>query len=271
MRLELGKRILIMGVLNVTPDSFYDGDRYFDKSRAIDRAFEIESEGADIIDIGGESSRPGSDPIPTSAEIDRVCPIIEKISPKVTIPISIDTYKSEVAEAAIKAGASIINDISALSFDSRMSGIASRYNTYLILMHMKGRPKTMQDDPHYENLLDEIGTFLKDAANRAIADGIKEEKIIIDPGIGFGKTLIDNYKIINNIGYLKRIGFPVLIGLSMKSLIGKLYRENRDRLPATLVLNAISILNGADIIRVHDVEAHRLALVAIEKLKEAAR
>ena len=271
MRLELGKRILIMGILNVTPDSFYDGDRYFDRSRAIDRAYQIESEGADIIDIGGESSRPGSEPIPTNAEIDRVCPIIEEIAPRIKIPISIDTYKSEVAEAAIKAGASIINDISSLSFDSRMSVIASRYNTYLILMHMKGRPKTMQEDPHYDNLLEEIGAFLRDAANRAIAEGIGEDKIIIDPGIGFGKTLIDNYRIINNIDYFKGIGFPVLIGLSMKSLIGKLYGENYDRLPATLALNAVSIMNGADIIRVHDVEEHRLAIVAIEKLKEAAQ
>jgi dihydropteroate synthase len=270
MRLELGKRTLIMGVLNVTPDSFYDGDRYFDKNRAIDRAYQIEKEGADVIDIGGESSRPGSDPISIDAEIDRVCPIIEKISQNLKIPISIDTYKSEVAEAAIKAGASIINDISALSFDSRMPGIASRHDTYLIMMHMKGRPKTMQDDPHYENLLDEIGTFLSNAADRAIKGGVKKEKIIIDPGIGFGKTLMDNYKIINNIDYFKRIGFPVLIGLSMKSLIGKLYKENYDRLPATLALNAVSIMNGADIIRVHDVEAHRLALMAIEKLKEAA-
>jgi dihydropteroate synthase len=269
MRLKLGKKTLIMGVLNVTPDSFHDGDRYFDKSKAIERAYQIEREGADIIDIGGESSRPGSDPIPINAEIDRVCPIIEEISKSLKIPISIDTYKSKVAEEAIEAGASIINDISSLLFDEKMIEVAMRYDTYLILMHMKGKPKTMQDNPQYENLLDEIGTFLRDSADRAIRGGVKKDKIIVDPGIGFGKTLIQNYEIINNIDYFKRIGFPVLIGLSMKSLIGKLYDEKCDRLPATIALNAISIIKGADIIRVHNVEEHRLALAAIEKLKEA--
>jgi len=269
MELPLKEKTLIMGILNVTPDSFYDGGRFYDREKAIERAFQIIREGADIIDIGGESSRPGSEPISVEKEIERVCPIIEKVSSESSIPISIDTYKSQVAEEAIKAGASMVNDISALSFDENIAAVVSRHNTYLVLMHMKGTPKTMQNDPHYNNLLEEIYASLQNAAERALDNNIPRGRIIIDPGIGFGKTLLDNYTLINNLDFLKKMGFPLMIGLSMKSLIGKLYTEDSDRLPATLALNAIAVIRGADIIRVHDVRSHRLALTAIEKLQEA--
>jgi dihydropteroate synthase len=270
MKSILKGKTLLMGILNVTPDSFYDGNKYFNKNLAIERAYRIEAEGADIIDIGGESTRPGAKSVSVQEEIDRVCPVIEAVIKDLHIPISIDTYKSRVADEAIRLGAAIINDISGLNFDSSMADVAARHGCDVIIMHINGTPGTMQQNPKYSNLLEEIYNYLKNAVSTAINKGIKNENIIIDPGIGFGKSLMDNYKILNNIIYFKAMGYPVLIGISMKSLVGKLYEENEDRLPATIALNAISVTNGADIIRVHDVKAHRLALEAVEKYKEAA-
>ncbi|HNW29184.1 MAG TPA: dihydropteroate synthase [Spirochaetota bacterium] len=260
-------RVRIMGILNVTPDSFYDGGKYADAARAAERAFIMRDEGADIIDIGGESSRPGAKPVTAREEIDRVCPVIEKIAAGIGIPISIDTTKAAVARAALGAGASIINDISGLSFDDDMAAVAAGSGASLVLMHIQGTPETMQRDPRYGDLVGEIRGFLAAAAEKAVARGVGREKIIVDPGIGFGKTLEDNYRIIKNLHEFKELGFPVLVGLSRKSLIGKLYRAEEDRLPATIALNAASVLNGADIIRVHDVKEHRLALEALEMLK----
>jgi dihydropteroate synthase len=256
----------IMGILNVTPDSFYDGGRYFDGGRAIERALRIRDEGADMIDIGGESSRPGSKPITADEEIGRVCPVIETIAGDIGIPISVDTFKPEVARAALAAGATIVNVIGGFSLDEETARVAAAHGAGAVLMHMRGRPQTMQDDPRYADLIGEIREFLEDAADRAVRAGIEPARIIVDPGIGFGKTLEDNYRIINNLREFKRLGFPVLVGLSRKSLIGKLYDRESDRLPATIALNAASILNGADIIRVHDVKEHRLALAGLEML-----
>jgi dihydropteroate synthase len=267
MDLKFGSKTLIMGIINVTPDSFYDGGRNFDRDKAIKRAYRLYNDGADIIDIGGESTRPGAETVSLSEELDRVCPVIEAVCRDISIPVSIDTYKSEVAEEALKLGASLINDISGLSFDEKIADIAVRYNSYLILMHIKGTPKDMQRDPHYNDLLGEIYSFLENSKDKAIRYGLNKSRIIIDPGIGFGKTLEDNYRILNNIGFLKRMGFPVLIGLSRKSLIGKLYDKDYDRLYASIALNAVSAVNGADIIRVHDVKEHFLALKPIEMLK----
>lgn len=261
------ERCLVMGILNVTPDSFYDGGRYSTTEKSIERARQIFNEGADIIDIGGESSRPGSLPIPVQEEIDRVCPVIEYISKNIDISISIDTYKSKVADAAIKAGAKIVNDISAMSIDEEMAAVVAAHKTHIVLMHMKGEPQTMQNDTYYDDLLDEIYLFLGDRVKNALLHGIAHDKIIIDPGIGFGKSLNDNYEIIKNLNLFKELGFPLLIGLSRKSLIGQLYEEGADRLPATIALNTISVIKGADIIRVHDVREHCLALKAIEMLK----
>ncbi len=258
--------VKIMGILNVTPDSFYDGGRYADSARAVERAYRMHDEGADIIDVGGESTRPGAKPVEAEEEIGRVCPVIEAISKNIGIPVSVDTSKSKVARAALAAGASIINDISGLTFDHAMAGVAAEGGACMVLMHIKGTPATMQREPQYGDLIGEICGFLAAAAEKAVTRGVGREKIIIDPGIGFGKTLEDNYRIIKNLQEFKKLGFPVLVGLSRKSLIGKLYGTDEDRLPATIALNTASVLNGADIIRVHDVKEHRLALEGLEML-----
>jgi dihydropteroate synthase len=264
-------RYRIMGILNVTPDSFYDGGRYSDPGRAIERAYRMRDEGADIIDIGGESTRPGALPVTEAEEIDRVCPVIGAIAKDLGIPVSVDTSKARVARAALAAGATIINDISGLTFDEGMAGVAAAGGAGLVIMHIQGRPETMQSDPRYGDLVAEICGFLASAARKATEAGVAREKIIVDPGIGFGKTLEDNYVILQNIREFGKLGFPVLVGLSRKSLIGRLYERDEDRLPATIALNTAALLNGADIIRVHDVREHRLALAGLEMLAGVAR
>ena len=264
------KRIRIMGILNVTPDSFHDGGRYFSVERAIDRAFCMKNEGADIIDIGGESTRPGSRPVTASEQIDRICPVIESISGSIGIPLSVDTTSSEVAGAACRSGASIINDISGATFDPAILDVAARNSSYIVLMHIKGTPEIMQVNPQYRDLLPDIRDFLSGAVTRADRAGIARDRIILDPGIGFGKNLEDNYRIINHLKYFSEMGYPLLVGLSRKSLIGGLYSGDADRLPATIALNMIAVRNGADIIRVHDVREHRLALDSIEMLDKVS-
>jgi dihydropteroate synthase len=260
----------IMGILNVTPDSFYDGGRYRDRGSAIERAYRMRDEGADIIDIGGESSRPGSRPVDAGEEMERVCPVIEAIARDIGIPLSIDTTKAEVARAALDAGASIVNDISGLTFDAGMAGTVAARGAGLVVMHMRGRPETMQEDPRYGDLIGEICGFLRGAAGMAVAAGVDPARIVVDPGIGFGKTMEDNYRIINRLGEIRKLGYTVLVGLSRKSLIGRLYGEEADRLPATIALNTVSIVNGADIIRVHDVREHRLAMAGLEMLRKVS-
>jgi dihydropteroate synthase len=264
------RNVEIMGILNVTPDSFHDGGNYINVEDAVRRAHQIASEGADIIDVGGESTRPGSKSVSAQEEIERVCPVIETIASELDLPISVDTRKSGVAEAAVRAGATIINDISGLTFDEKIAGIAAEYSTGLVLMHIKGTPENMQVDPVYDDLIGEISDFLRIAREKAVDAGVERTKIILDPGIGFGKTLEDNYKILNNIQRFRELGSPLLIGLSNKSLIGRLYSDNPSRLPGTIALNTVSILNGADMIRVHHVKEHRLALDALMKLMEVA-
>ncbi len=260
----------IMGILNVTPDSFYDGGKFNKVENAFQHALDMYNTGADIIDIGGESTRPDAESVSLQEELDRVCPVVNKIKLNIDIKISIDTSKSIVANECLKLGADIINDISGLKFDSKIAGVAAKYNCYIVLMHMKGTPQNMQNNVKYNDLIKEIKNFLKSATDKAIMAGIKKEKIILDPGIGFGKSLEDNYRIINNIHLIKDPGFPVLIGLSRKSLIGKLYQDQIDRLPATIALNTVAILNGADIIRVHDVKEHRLALDSLQMLNKVS-
>lgn len=256
-----------MGILNVTPDSFYDGGRYADTDTAYEHAVQMAEEGADIIDVGGESTRPGSKPVSAAEEIDRVCPVIERISRAVSIPLSIDTTKSSVAQEAVKAGATIINDISGLTFDPGIIKVAAEHNTGLIVSHIRGIPENMQKNTSYDDLLQDILDFLKLSSENAVQSGVAREKIIIDPGIGFGKSLEQNYIILNNIHLLRGTGFPVLVGLSRKSLIGRIYNADEDRLPATIALNAAAVMHGADIVRVHDVKANRLALDSIDFLK----
>ena len=262
----------IMGILNVTPDSFYDGGKYNSIEPALNHAKQMYEDGADIIDVGGESSRPGAQPITTEEEIVRVCPVIEKIAKEFPIKISIDTYKAEVAKAALQAGATMINDIGGLQHDLEMVTIAAKYKAEIVIMHMKGSPENMQENPLYDNIIPDIYKFLEKSINLALQNGIKYDKIIIDPGIGFGKTLEDNYKILKHIKSFEGLNSRILIGLSRKSLIGNLYKNQNnqtpvDRLPGTIALNVYSMLMGASIIRVHDVKEHRLALDCLEELQ----
>ncbi len=263
------KKTRIMGILNVTPDSFYDGGRYNSIDSAVSRALQMYEEGADIIDIGGESTRPGAAQVSCAEEIDRVVPAIERIVKQVPVPVSVDTNKSAVALEAVKAGASIINDISGLTFDPEIVKVAAEYGTGLVIMHIRGTPADMQKNTEYNNIIKDILDFLNRSINIALKSGVSGEKIVIDPGIGFGKSLEQNYVILNNIKEFSGTGYPVLIGLSRKSLIGRLYQGDEDRLPATIALNAVAVNNGADIIRVHDVRAHRLAMDSIDFLKRA--
>jgi dihydropteroate synthase len=244
----------LMGILNVTPDSFSDGGKYLTEDLAVNHALEMINDGADIIDIGGESSRPGSEPISEDEEISRVIPVIQKIlDKKPDSIISVDTYKSKVADKALQSGAKIINDISGFTFDTEIADICTHYNAAVVLMHIKGTPKTMQLNPEYKEVVSEIYDFLNSRVTFAKNKGIKN--IIIDPGIGFGKTVKDNFSILKRLKDFKSIGCPILVGVSRKSFIGKtlnLEIEQRD-LP-TAAMEAVSIFNSARIIRTHNVK-----------------
>ncbi|MCX8031356.1 MAG: dihydropteroate synthase [Thermodesulfovibrionales bacterium] len=263
--LNLKEKVYIMGVLNVTPDSFSDGGLYLDKERAIDHAFKLIDEGADIIDIGGESSRPGSEPVPLEEEIRRTIPVISYLSKKIKVPISIDTYKAEVAKRALDAGASMVNDISGLRYDPEMVKIIANYNAPIIIMHIKGNPSTMQINPTYEALIPEIIEYLRQSISICKEYSISESNIIVDPGIGFGKTVEHNLEIIANLKEILKLGYPIAIGVSRKSFIGKILNDAppSQRLEGTAAAVAISIFNGANIVRVHDVaEMSKVAKVA---------
>ena len=267
---DLGKRPLIMGILNVTPDSFSDGGRYSDRDTAIEHALFMAESGADIIDVGGESSRPGAEGISLDEEIDRVVPVIKQVGKKLKIPISVDTVKSEVAERAIDAGAVILNDISALRSDERMTAVAAKSKVHVILMHMRGTPRDMQSDTDYDDLIGEIAGFLKDAADKAVAGGVEKDRIILDPGIGFGKSPNGNFVILKNLDKFRRLNYPVLVGASRKSFIGKaLDLGVDDRLEGSIAAACYAVLNGADIIRTHDVAETVRAVSIIEKIATA--
>jgi dihydropteroate synthase len=251
-----------MGVVNVTPDSFSDGGKFFDTEVAIAQGLKLAADGADILDIGGESTRPFSDPVSTEEEIRRVVPVIKELAQRVSIPISIDTTKSEVARRAIEAGASIINDVAALRFDPGLAALVVEYDTPLILMHMLGEPRSMQVSPHYDNLIGDILHFLEDAVARAEKLGVNRSKIIVDPGIGFGKTVTHNLLLIKHVQAFASLDLPVLIGPSRKAFIRKILKQSheddiRPDLPmvetGTQAAVAAAILNGAHIVRVHDV------------------
>ena len=248
-------KTLVMGILNVTPDSFSDGSQYLDKGRAIDHALEMVDHGADIIDIGGESSRPGSMSVTIEEELRRTIPVIKELSKRINIPISIDTCKASVAEAAIDAGAAIINDISGLRFDPLMAQIVASKNTPVILMHINGTPKDMQVAPFYTDLIGEIIEYLSQSIDIALRAGVSEDMIIIDPGIGFGKTYQHNIEIIKNLNRFKILGKPILIGVSRKAFIGQILEGApvTDRLIGSVVTALSCVAAGANILRVHDV------------------
>lgn len=257
-RLLTHKNPLLMGILNVTPDSFSDGGRYYKKDIAVEHAYEMADNGADIIDIGGESTRPDAEPISEKEELERVIPVIEAIASKIPIPVSIDTFKASVARKALDAGAEIVNDISALRFDKSMAKTIKDSGAYVVLMHMRGNPRTMQKNPRYGNVVDDIFTFLKNRIEFACEHGIPKNRIIVDPGIGFGKTVKHNLTILRNVDRFKELGCPVLIGVSHKSMIGKITGATVDRrIWGTAAIVAHCVLKGVEIHRVHDVKAMR--------------
>jgi len=277
--LELDGRTCIMGILNVTPDSFSDGGRFFNQADAVAHGEKIVKEGADIIDIGGESTRPFSAPISAEEESRRVIPVIEKLAKKVSVPISIDTTKACVAKRAIEAGASIINDVSALRFDHKMADVAAEYGVPVILMHLSGTPCTMQVSPDYGNVVREIKDFLEDAVKRAEQKGIIRSQIIIDPGLGFGKTVEHNLVIINRLDEFKTLDLPILIGPSRKAFIRNIIKNNKiknlnpdDILVETGTAAAVAaaVLHGANIVRVHDVPNAWAALKIIDAIKNVS-
>jgi len=261
------KQSLIMGILNVTPDSFSDGGKYFEKNTAIEHALKMIKNGADIIDIGGESTRPFSEPVSLDEELSRVIPVIEGIRKKSDVCISIDTTKSVVASKALNVGASIINDVSAMEVDPLMADVAIQFNCPLIIMHMKGTPKNMQDNPKYESLISDIKDYLVGRIDFALSKGVERKKIIIDPGIGFGKTVENNFEIINNLNHFVELNFPVLLGASRKSFIGvSLNLPEEDRLEGSLAANVIGLHQGVKIFRVHDVSETNKALLIANKI-----
>ena len=265
------KRTLVMGIVNVTPDSFSDGGKYFAPITAIDFAFKLIDEGADIIDIGGESTRPGADKVSCSEELARVIPVIEGIrSNNNKILISIDTTKSVVAKEAVEAGANIINDVSGLSFDNQMPETIAQLKAPVIIMHMKGNPSDMQENPKYKDVIDEIITYFKEKINIAINSGIEREMIILDPGIGFGKTVEHNFKILSELNRFNNLELPLLIGPSRKSFIGlTLNLPPEDRLDGTAATVAVGVNNGARIVRVHDVRNMKRVAIIADKIRNA--
>ena len=245
----------MVGVLNVTPDSFSDGGQYYDARAAIDRALEMETDGADIIEIGGESTRPGAEPVTAEAELSRITPVLEGLAGRLHIPIAVDTYKSQVANAAVELGARIINDVSALRFDPALAEVAAANDAALVLMHMRGIPETMQKIEPSPDILAEIERDLTAAVRKAAAAGVGNDSLILDPGIGFGKTLGQNLEIINNLDRLSAMGYPLMAGTSRKGFIGKLTgKPEHQRRFGTAATVVAAILRGAHLVRVHDVK-----------------
>ena len=259
--LDFSKRSYVMGILNVTPDSFSDGARFYDLDAAIKHGMEMAEQGADIIDVGGESTRPGADTVSADEEIQRTEPVIRELSKRIDIPLSIDTTKADVARRALDAGAEIVNDISALRADPEMVDVAVSYQVPVVLMHMLGSSKTMQQDICYDSIIEDITDFLKERIDFAINNGVERNKIIIDPGIGFGKSVgNDNFKIIREMRSFASLGLPVLVGPSRKAFIGRLLdAEVDERDIGTLATVSIAIHNGANIVRVHNVAQTKMA------------
>ncbi|MFQ5682235.1 MAG: dihydropteroate synthase [Candidatus Binatia bacterium] len=262
------RRTAVMGILNITPDSFFDGGKYLDPARAVARGVELACSGADVIDIGGESSRPGARPVSVQEEMERVLPIIRGLRQAVAIPISIDTYKAEVARAALDEGADIVNDISALRFDPGMVSLVAEKKTPVILMHMQGKPQTMQEKPYYQNVLDEVKNFLLDRMRFAAKRGVEPKQIIIDPGIGFGKNLDHNLTLLRDLSSLDVLGRPLLVGPSRKTFIGEILEVGPgDRLEGSLAATVAAVLRGANMIRIHDVKTACRAIRVADALR----
>jgi dihydropteroate synthase len=273
--LDFDERSFIMGVLNVTPDSFFDSGRYFSVDQAVERALAMVEEGADIIDVGGESTRPkgsaygeGAMEVPADEELRRVLPVVERLVRATDVPISVDTYKSDVAREVLKAGASIINDISGLRFDPGMPEAVGRAGGTAVIMHTSGRPDVMQQRTEYQNLFGEIRAYLQDGVSLGLKAGVQQ--FFLDPGIGFGKTAADNFRLIAGLSNFEDIGYPLLVGSSRKSFIGKaLNLPVESRLEGSIAAMTGAILNGAAIVRVHDVKESRRAALVADALRRA--
>lgn len=266
--LDLACRTAVMGILNVTPDSFFDGGAYFSLRDAVNHGLTLARDGVDIIDVGGESTRPYSDPLPLDEELRRVIPVIKALAQETGLTISIDTYKTEVARLAIEAGATMVNDVSALRFDPGMGPLVAEADLPIVLMHMKGTPQDMQVNPTYEDLIGEIIAFLRKAVEQADSVGIRKELIIIDPGIGFGKSFDDNLKILRELDAFSSLGQPILVGTSNKAFIGQALGLPPDsRETGSMATVAAAVMNGADIVRVHNVKAAKETVRMIDAIK----
>ena len=271
-RLRLGERTLIMGVLNVTPDSFSDGGKFFDVKSAVRHALAMQLDGADILDIGAESTRPGSLAISATEELRRLLPVLEALRGKLKIPISVDTQKSAVAELALGAGTEMVNDISGLRSDPELASVAAKYGAPLILMHMRGTPRTMQKGPFARDVMRDVLSGLRKSIATATKFGVKQSQIVIDPGIGFGKGYSQNYELLAKLRELAKLGYPVLVGTSRKGFLGTTLAKNGkpasadERMWATAATVAASILNGAYIVRVHDVAEMKQVALTIDAL-----
>jgi dihydropteroate synthase len=265
---------VVVGILNVTPDSFSDGGGFLDPEAAAEQAATMLDEGADMLDVGGESTRPGSHPVSQEEEIRRVVPVLKRIlSARPEAVISIDTYRSGTATAALEAGASLVNDVTAFRGDPRMASVIQEAACPVILMHMQGEPKTMQKEPHYEDVVGEVRNFLAERAEYAVTAGVRPENVIVDPGIGFGKNLEHNLALLRNLDAVVDLGFPVLIGASRKRFIERLtgVQEARDRVSGTVATTVLAYERGATFFRVHDVRANREALAVAEAVFHASR
>ena len=269
MILRLSERTHVMGIVNVTPDSFSDGGLFFDAGDALKQGIALAEDGADIIDIGGESTRPGAEPVNAEEEISRVVPVISALRERVDTPISIDTTKAEVALAALDAGADIVNDVSAGRFDEQMLRLVSERDVPVVLMHMLGEPRTMQREPRYDDVTEDVKAFLEERADVALTAGVAREKIVIDPGFGFGKTRGHNLELLRNLRRFTDLGFPVLAGTSRKSFIGStLDLPVSERLEGTAATVALAVANGAAIVRVHDVGPMRRVASMVDAVLE---
>jgi dihydropteroate synthase len=258
---DLGRRTHVMGILNVTPDSFSDGGRFLDPAVALDHAVAMAGEGADFIDIGAESTRPGARPVPAREQLARLTPVLRAVKKRVKLPVSVDTTSAKVAQAALREGADMVNDVSALSGDPRMPAVVARFGVPCILMHMKGRPRTMQRNPKYQDLMAEITGFLTTALARGEQAGIERTQMLVDPGIGFGKTITHNLEILRRLAELQTLGVPVVVGPSRKRFIGTVLDVSADeRLEGTIAACVMAAANGANILRVHDVKPVARAL-----------
>jgi dihydropteroate synthase len=269
-QIDFDKNTRIMGILNVTPDSFSDGGMFFQREEAIARGELLAAQGADLLDIGGESARPFAEPVSPQEEIRRIVPVIEALSQRISIPISVDTWKAEVARAALDAGAAMVNDISGLGLDPRLGEVAATYGVPLILMHMQGTPRDMQANPNYHHLLEDIHGFFQDRVRRAGAFGLPRDRILIDPGIGFGKLMHHNLTLIRRLDVFQDLDLPIVLGTSRKSFIGKItQQESLDRDWGTAATLAIGAWQGAHLMRVHNVAAAKQVLAMTDALREA--